>query len=252
MTGGDIIKVKPTEILNEFSNLLTTEIIATNVKLNDKLHKLMCFRNENSYQLKYDRSTLIKDIGNVTNETEIFVEYKFKASEEIIKKYPQISLDNLKEIPFQSIIEYTSKTGDKCIRVLATLQKVSSDKDDIAKDAKFDILSVNALQKSSEYARVGQYRKAQAHGMAWKKMISSHAGKNESAKANLVVLKNNIKGLHNELNVVRNEEKLNKSSISKMESVSNFNDRIVQRSDKVSSKIYSLNKINLSKASKKK
>jgi len=86
MTGGDIIKVKPTEILNEFSNLLTTEIIATNVKLNVKLHKLMCFRNENSYQLKYDRSTLIKDIGNVTNETEIFVEYKFKASEEIIKK----------------------------------------------------------------------------------------------------------------------------------------------------------------------
>jgi len=153
MTGGDVIKVKPTEILSEFSNLLTTEIIATNVKLSVKLHKTMCFRNENADQLKYDNSTLIKDIGNVTNETEMFVEYKFKATEEINKKYPEINLDKLEVIPFQSIIEYTSKTGDKCIRVLSKQQKISSDKDEIAKDVKFDILSVNAMQKKLKISK---------------------------------------------------------------------------------------------------
>ena len=154
-TGGDIIRVKPAEILEQFSNLLTTEVVASNVKINIKLHKTMKFRNEKTEEMKDNESTLVKDIGNATNETELYVEYQFKKSEEI-NKMEDIDLDKLSTVPFQSIIYYTNKAGDKCIRVLTSSQKISSEKDMVEKQAKFDLISVNAIQKSSNLAKEGK------------------------------------------------------------------------------------------------
>lgn len=155
-TGGDIIRVKPAEILDQFSNLLTTEVVASNVKVNVKLHKIMKFRNEKQEDLKDNESTLTKDIGNVTNESELFLEYQFKKTEDIAQMQ-DIELDKITDVPFQSIIYYTSKTGDKCIRVITSQQKVSSEKEEIQKQAKYDLISVNAIQKSSNLAKEGKY-----------------------------------------------------------------------------------------------
>jgi len=115
----------------------------------------MKFRNEKPEDLKDHESTLIKDIGNATNETELYVEYQFKHSEDI-GKMEDIDLDKLTNVPFQSIIYYTSKNGDKCIRVLTSSQKISSEKDEVQKQAKYNLISVNALQKSSNLAKEGK------------------------------------------------------------------------------------------------
>jgi len=97
-------------------------------------------------------------------------------------------------------------------------------------------------------------KKAQSNAMAWKKMIQNNSEKNESAKSNLKVFKNNMKDLHHDLNVIQHEEISNniKNQDFKMESESNYNERIVNRSDKVSGSIYNLNNMNFSKACKKK
>jgi hypothetical protein len=197
-TGGEIIRVKCTDILEQFSNLLTNEIVATNVKIKVKLHKLMNFRNEDPLYIKNDGSVLLKDIGNVTKESELFVEYSFKKSDEIVK-YEDIDIENLKPVPFQSIIDYTNKNGDRCIRVLSKNQIISSEKDVIQSKANFEIISTNAIQKTSKLAENGQYREAQSHALAWKKMMKNNAEYNEEANNNYKIFNNNMKDFNNNM-----------------------------------------------------
>jgi hypothetical protein len=202
-TGGEIIRVKPNEILNEFSNLLTTEVIATNVSIKVKLHKLMQFRNENSNFIKDNGSTLIKEIGNATDDTELYVEYCMKKSEDIAK-YEDIDIEKLETVPFQSVIEYTNKSGDRCLRVVTASQKICSEKKVIEEQAKYDIISTNAIKKTSKLAEEGLYREAQSNALAWKKMIKK--ADNESAKANYNIFNANMNNLNNNIQSVQYNE----------------------------------------------
>lgn len=170
-TGGDIINVKPDEILDSFSNLMNAEIVATKVKVTVKLHKALKFRNEEEANLHDDGSTLVKEIGNVTKDSEIFVEYCFKSSEEIAKF---MDLEEIQYIPFQSIIDYISMTGDNCIRVVTQTQMVSSEKEKVQSNARFDLITTNAIQKSSKLAKKGLYREAQSNALAWKQMLKNN------------------------------------------------------------------------------
>ena len=253
MTGGDIIKVKPSEILDQFSNLLTTEVIATNVKISVKLHKMMSFRNESPLSLKHEGSTLVKEIGNATNETETYIEYNFKSSEEIVKNFQDIDLSKIDAIPFQSIIEYTSKLGDKCIRVVTKLQKISSNKEEIAKDAKYEILSVNAMKKSSALAKEGNYRAAQVNAYAWKQMMKKNTETNQEAQDNYSMFNKNMKNFNHQIQQVQYNEVVNNNikNINQLESSTNLKNRSITRNDLVSNEIFSLNNININKAKKK-
>ncbi len=198
-TGGTISRVHPNKILEEFSNLLSTEVIATDVKLKVKLHQTLCFRNENINNLTLNQSTLVKSIGNATNETETYFEYHFKDSEEIAK-LEDINLAALKDVPFQAMIEYTSKKGERCIRVLTKKLEISSDKKEIEKQANYNILSVNAIQKSSQLARDGDFRGAQAHASAWKSVLK------KGNKEDYHVFKDNFTGLNNNLLEIQSKE----------------------------------------------
>jgi len=60
-------------------------VIATNVITKIKLHKGLEFRNENPDLLSEDKSRMVKDLGNVTEETEITFEYRLKAIRELVK-----------------------------------------------------------------------------------------------------------------------------------------------------------------------
>jgi hypothetical protein len=202
-TGGEIIRVKPTEILNEFSNLLTTEVIATNVSIKVKLHKFMQFRNEHSSFIKDNGSTLAKSIGNATDDTELYVEYCMKKSDDIAK-YDDLDFDKLQTVPFQSVIEYTSKTGDRCKRVVTATQKLCSEKEVIEQQAKYDIISTNAIKKTSKLAEEGLYREAQSNALAWKKMMKKQD--TESAKLNYNVFNTNMNMMNNNIQSIQYKE----------------------------------------------
>lgn len=202
-TGGEIIRVKPTEILNQFSNLLTNQIVATNVKVKVKLHKLMQYRNEDDTDsIKHNGSTLIKEIGNVTKDSEMYVEYSFKKSEEIAK-YVDVDLEALKFVPFQSIIDYTNLNGDRCIRVITKQQQICMERDIVQKQANYDIISTNAIQKTSNLAKGGKYREAQSHALAWKKFIKNNAEDNINANRNYKVYSNNMGVFNNDMQEVQ-------------------------------------------------
>ncbi len=141
--------------MDKFSNILTQEVIATNVRICLRLHKILSFRNENKEDLKDKDSTFVREIGNATNETEIYVEYHFKPSGEIAKM-EEIDLEKITEIPFQTIIEYTDKNGNRGIRVINSAQKLNSDKNEVEKNADINIISYNAMKKSSLLAKEGE------------------------------------------------------------------------------------------------
>jgi len=230
-TGGEIIRVKCDNILQEFSNLLQNDIVATNVKVKVKLHKTMKFRNEDIINIKHEGSTLIKDIGNATKESEMYIEYCFKKSEEIAKY--GIEIDKLSKVPFQTLIDYTNSNGDKCLRVVTKTQEISSEKEVIQEKANFNIISVNAMQKSSKLAQEGQFRIAQSNALAWKKMMKN-APSTSNAHNNYKVFNNNMNDFNENLQEHQYMQKCTKT--------------ISQQSDKLSQQMHQMKNISQSKS----
>lgn len=145
LTGGDVERVDPVDLTKNFSNILSQPVIASNVIAKVKLHKGLQFRNENPINLSQDLSLLTREVGNVTQDTEITFEYTLKKVSELAKM-EDIDLTQIKFFPFQTQITFTSLDGSKCIRVITELQNVSSDRNELEKNANFEILGKNAIQ----------------------------------------------------------------------------------------------------------
>jgi hypothetical protein len=64
-----------------------------------KLHKGLQFRNENPAFLSEDKSMLVRDIGNVTMDSEITFEYTLKKISELAKM-DDIDLTKIEKFPF--------------------------------------------------------------------------------------------------------------------------------------------------------
>jgi len=84
-TGGSVERVDPVQLTQNFSNILKLPVIATNVVAKIKLHKGLEFRNEDAANLSEDKSLMVRDLGNVTDETEFTFEYRLKSIKDLIK-----------------------------------------------------------------------------------------------------------------------------------------------------------------------
>lgn len=92
-------RVNPTQLTQNFSNILQLPIIATNVVSKIKLHKGLEFRNEDVANLSEDKSLLVKDFGNVTDETEFTFEYRLKSIKDLVKM-DDVDLTKISSFPF--------------------------------------------------------------------------------------------------------------------------------------------------------
>jgi len=129
-------------------------VIATKVQTRIQLHKGLEFRNEDPARLSEDRSVLVKELGNVTEDTEFTFEYRLKSLKELIKM-DDVDLLKIQNFPFQAQITYFSLDGSKHVRIITKAQSVSNDRDQLEKHANFGILSTNAIQQSSKLAKKG-------------------------------------------------------------------------------------------------
>ena len=75
-------------------------------------------------------SLLIKDIGNVSEDTEHMFEYTLKKISELLEM-DDVDLTQIKSLPFQTQINYTALDGSKCIRVITELQSISNDRQEV-------------------------------------------------------------------------------------------------------------------------
>eukprot|EP00826_Nyctotherus_ovalis_P031174 TRINITY_DN2488_c0_g2_i3.p1 TRINITY_DN2488_c0_g2~~TRINITY_DN2488_c0_g2_i3.p1 ORF type:complete len:562 (+),score=186.15 TRINITY_DN2488_c0_g2_i3:80-1765(+) len=230
LTGGDIIKVNPMNLSSDFASILSESIVATNVELRMKLHKGLTFRNENPAQISEDGSLLVKPIGNATEGQEVTVEYCAKSEEEL-KKMSDVDFTKVKELSFQVQISYDSLAGAKCVRLITKKLGITFEKEHAKKSANYEVISINAIQKSAKLAQKGDYRAAQANAVHWQKMI-----KGSEHYDNFLT---NVKPLYNALEKQQNED-VQKSKVGKFEfSKAKSNDatvHLVNQATRISSK----------------
>lgn len=101
LTGGNVERVNPVTLKDDFSNILSLPVIASNVEVKVKLHKGLEFRNEAAADLSADKTLLARSFGNVTEDNMFTFEYTLKKISELVKM-DDIDLEKIKSLPFQT------------------------------------------------------------------------------------------------------------------------------------------------------
>jgi len=99
LTGGMVERVNPTTLTKNFANMLAKPVIASNVITKVKLHKGLMFRNELPQNLSEDKTLLVRDFGNVTEDSIFTFEYTMKTIAELVEM-EDLDLTQIKEFPF--------------------------------------------------------------------------------------------------------------------------------------------------------
>jgi len=244
-SGGEIIRVNPTKIIEEFNEMFENTLIGTNVKLNVNLNKLLCFRNEeNKENLYNDGSSYKEEIGNVKLETEKYFEYKFKKAWKIADM-TDIDIEKVKNLNFQCVIEYKNKDKENIIRVINETQTICRTQKDIEKNINYDIISTNAMQKSGQLAKLGKFKEAQIESIRWKTYMRSNVNSmNNNVVENYNIFKNNMRSVQTNLIDIRTD--FNKNNFTNL----NTHDEVQEQFYNVSSKSRKQNKYNFFKKKK--
>ena len=173
LTGGKVTRVNPQKLGKDFSKALDEELMASNVTIKLKLPNIMKFRNEDTEFLSFDQSLFEKAIGNATRSTELTFEYELKSPNELQNK--SIDLDNLKEVPFQLQVYYTSTRGDEILRVFSHIQETASNLDEASIGANFKLMAARAAHVTSTRAEVGDLLQAKAINKKWDNFLKDTA-----------------------------------------------------------------------------
>lgn len=144
LTGGEVQRVDPKDLIDNFSNIFALPTIATNVQLKVKLHKGLEFRNEDARNLSEDKTILARELGNVNEETEVTFEYKMKGVKKLLQM-DDLDMTKINFFPFQAQITYTALDGSRCIRVITNTMETSTDRDELERKADFNLLGQAAV-----------------------------------------------------------------------------------------------------------
>ena len=101
LTGGMVERVNPTTLTKNFANMLSKPVIASNVVTKVKLHKGLMFRNELPQNMSEDCTLLVRDFGNVTEDSIFTFEYTIKTIAQLIEM-DDLDLTKVTQFPFQA------------------------------------------------------------------------------------------------------------------------------------------------------
>ena len=156
-TGGDLSKINPERLNEDFANILANEIYATNVKISVRLPKELKFMNCEEENLKEFR-ILEKNFGNVNNESLFTVEF-------------QVCDESTKTAPIQVAIEYKDMEGNKYVLVHTELFEVSDNQEEVIKEADFSIFAINTQLQSGNMIRQGNLFGANENINKWTNLM---------------------------------------------------------------------------------
>eukprot|EP01097_Dermamoeba_algensis_P003302 TRINITY_DN2325_c0_g1_i1.p1 TRINITY_DN2325_c0_g1~~TRINITY_DN2325_c0_g1_i1.p1 ORF type:complete len:514 (+),score=183.65 TRINITY_DN2325_c0_g1_i1:147-1544(+) len=161
-TAGEVERVDPLKLTKNFASILAKPILATGCMATILLHKGLMFRGE--VDDEEDRNWIVKDLANVTVDTQCTFAYAFRSKNEI-------DLSHLTEIPFQVQVVYTKLNGVKCLRVVTDRVKVTDKREEAEKNANIKVIGTFAAQRSAKYAKEGDYEKAQMETRAAQRLM---------------------------------------------------------------------------------
>lgn len=175
-TGGDVVRVAPEKISEEFSSILSNEVIATNVNVEVSLHKSIEFKNEDPKNLFFMNSKLQKKVGNATLTTSFTFAYNLKSDNEL--EALGINKASLETIPIQAIVTYISLEGMRCVRVFNRRQPVTVDREKVKGSERREILARAGRRQAAWYAEQNRYDDLMDCANEWRDELRSSSPKN--------------------------------------------------------------------------
>ena len=170
LTGGNILRVDPSKLSDDFAALLSERVLATEAILRVQLHKVLEFRGEDADNLKSGGSIMEKPVGNITSESKTTFEYMLKRPDQL-KLIEDVDIDNLNQIPFQTQITFTTMEGMRCVRVISMVNEITQKKEEAKEEIVAEVLKANAVHQTGKMAMKGEIRAAQANMMAWRGIV---------------------------------------------------------------------------------
>jgi imidazolonepropionase-like amidohydrolase len=180
-TGGEVDRVNPLKLQDNFAGILENAVLATQVRAKMLLHQACKMQAEEDLLKAAQQapqtdaegvssSTRVVDVGNVFENTEIFFEYKQKSPEELLRA--GINLDGIKQLPFQVQIHYTRLDRSKCIRVITQQRPVTTDRAMAEEHLDLGVVAANAAQRTAQLAQRGDYERGRLNNFAAAKLMA--------------------------------------------------------------------------------
>lgn len=236
VTGGQVNIVDPLKLTQEFSTILANNIIATNVVATFIIHKQLFFHFEET-----EESKVVRNIGNVTADTEITFEYGVrtkhrKAESEDTKQSEtgDTKPDEQKpeesgatagpstagkdkgpdKLPFQLQIQYTDTDGAKALRVLTQVKPVTWDRKIAENKMNLDVLGKHTAHVSGQLAMEGLYTQSRSKALmnqrlAWR--FTNHSEEGRHHRKSYKAMFGKIKSVENHINAVQMNERCSNS-----------------------------------------
>jgi len=173
-TSGTITRVDAAELNTQFMNCLLKPVVATHVQATLLLHPGLMFRDLVSESRgSLQKSSVTRDIGNVTEDSEITFEYSVRRG---------FRDPTLTSLPFQLLIYYTRMDGARYLRCVTQVQSVTKSRVEAEKEARVELIAANSAQISAQLAEAGMYDEAVQYNQAQlcqMSSLSAHSAKNE-------------------------------------------------------------------------
>jgi Mg-chelatase subunit ChlD len=160
LSGGLITNVDPAKIEGDFGKMMKDEIVGTNVEIEIHLHHGLKFTQEDPQHLRDDGSVFFRKVGNVTRLSEFGYEYMQKSEEELAKA--KADLSKIDKIPFQAQITFTTKDGNRYVRVVTIQQNVTDQEEKVWEDVNAELIAKNGMQQAAKLAKKGLLAEAKA------------------------------------------------------------------------------------------
>ncbi|EGC31613.1 hypothetical protein DICPUDRAFT_99163 [Dictyostelium purpureum] len=177
-TGGQVDIVDPTNLSEGFKEIISLPTLATEVSIKLIVHNGLYITDSGE---KTEKSIFEKLVGNVNQDTTISFEYGVKSSKLIEK--------DLKSLPFQLQIYYTTLSGKKCVRLITQTQEITTSLDQAEAEADIEVLGLNLVQTTSKMASKGDYEQSRAKNIAsagyLKKVSSKKKTDNQSESTDI-------------------------------------------------------------------
>ena len=171
LTGGMVSRIKPTHIGKDFKKAFVGEMIGIDAIIRVQLHRALAFKNEGTDKIQIEKeisiknSIFVKNLGNVTLSTEETFEFRFKSKGDLSAM--RLNIADLKEIPIQAQIRYTSLDGVEILRVLTIKLEVSKLEDEPKKIANVKIVAMRAAHDVAKEADLKNFVSAKKKFEKW-------------------------------------------------------------------------------------
>jgi len=174
-TGGIVTRVDPLQLENELATLNDQPILGYTTMAMVILHRGLRFQNEMDDENE-NRNWIVKDLGNVRADTELSFQYGFRSKEEC-------DLSDVNSIPFQVQLMYTKPNGAQCLRVAGATIAVTDDRGQAEKNANLEVIGTHAAQKAAQFAKGGDYDRAQMETRSAQRFMMRNGVKKEKISA---------------------------------------------------------------------